>query len=883
MLATPRRLAILIAVLLLFFPATHASAHSLDMYAQTQAIQLTRAGLQVDWKITPGPLLASTDWDEADQNQDGKVSQAEARAWLTTFFSQWTVSLDGQTPDPVQVTDIQWPTSPDLFQSGEEPIEIHLQVKWPESLSGSHSLEIHNANQEAISLNWFSLTAGDGLSFSDPAQSNGRLDVKISAGPGNAAGSLTFWESGQPNLSGVTGALAAMAGNLAKPGTAPQPASSLSGPTAALAGLVRIQNFSPLFLAGAFLLSLALGSLHALTPGHGKTLVAAYLVGSHGRTRDAIFLGSIVTLTHTGSVLIFGFLTMLASRFIFPSLIAPWLEVISGLLVVGFGLSLLITRGRSLYAWYQSERTKRLAGHFRNIRLAASPPPGSQPRYAFRSAPASHEHPHPEGYEHDHDHADHDHAEAGQAHSHPHSHALPSDQVTWKSLLTLGVSGGLVPCPDAIAILVVAVALGRIPLGMFLIVAFSLGLAFVLIAIGIAMVQGVRLIKRNDLLNRFSIYAPVLSAVVVLGLGIALSLSAFNSVKASSTILQANPSAPSSLSSSGPVFNIKQAKVVYLSQDAQGRYQLTTFALGGGAPQVLTSEPSGVDGYAVSPDGKMILYTVIDLNGNSSMKAISPDGSAARPILNCSQAQCEQPVWYPGSQKVIYERLDYSINSVAPMFSIWWLDLATGETKPVFQDQAFPALAPAFSADGQWLSYVSPATNTLQLYNLLKTQAISIPISNQAFSPEEWSPSGDAILFSDPANSQLNAAMHMKRYILASGQKVDLGGSAQQADYNAAWSPDGQWVAINRDKPDATSTSVGEEIWLVRPDGSQGHTLVVGQDSYSDMNWSPDSAWLVFSRTIILGNSQPEIWLANIRSGQLTKVLSGGINPALVP
>ncbi len=110
--------------------------------------------------------------------------------------------------------------------------------------------------------------------------------------------------------------------------------------------------------------------------------------------------------------------------------------------------------------------------------------------------------------------------------------------MTWKSLLTLGVSGGLIPCPDAIAILLVAVALNRIPFGMLLIVAFSIGLALVLIAIGLAMVHGVRLISRSDLVSRFSVYAPVISAVIVSGLGVALTVSALNSLKFSSVVLQ---------------------------------------------------------------------------------------------------------------------------------------------------------------------------------------------------------------------------------------------------------------------------------------------------------------------------------------------------------
>jgi ABC-type nickel/cobalt efflux system permease component RcnA/Tol biopolymer transport system component len=643
--------------------------------------------------------------------------------------------------------------------------------------------------------------------------------------------------------------------------------------------LVRTQNFSPLFLAGAFLLSLALGSLHALTPGHGKTLVAAYLVGSHGRKRDAVFLGSIVTLTHTGSVLIFGLVTLLVSRFIFPTLIAPWLEIISGLAVIGFGLSLFVSRGRALSAWYQSERTKKLAGHFRAVRLAVSGKTNETSRYVIRAAP---EQPGAPFQAHTHS-EEHEHGEPGHTHSHSHSHTLPSDQVTWKSLLTLGISGGLVPCPDAIAILVVAVAIGRIPLGMLLIVAFSLGLALVLIGIGIAMVQGARLIQRNEWLNRFSLYTPVLSAVVVLGLGIGLSLSAINSLRLSTSALQGSASTISGGKTAGPVFDIRKAKLIYLSQDSQYQYQLSEAALAGGAPVVLTREPGGVDGYALSPDGKTILYTVIELNGDSSLKVINTDGSNPHLVLNCPQTQCEQPVWYPNSQKVVYERLDTSASTVSPMFTIWWLDLVTGKTSPVFPDQSFPGLSPAFSLDGQWLSYISPATNTLQVNNLFKNQVISVPQSNQSFAQELWSPTGDSILYWYPADSQPDAAIHVMRYILATGTKIDLGGALQQADYADAWSPDGQWVAIVRDDTNTTSTSIGDQIWLVRPDGSQGHVLLEGQDSYSDLSWSPDSAYLAFEQTPIQGNGKSEAWLADIRSGQLTKIMDGVITPTLLP
>ena len=142
-------LAILIVMLLALLPTSKTQAHSLDMYSQAQTIQFNKNGLQVDWKITPGPLLAESAWGHSSQNQNGQTSQT----WLEPFFSQYTVSLDGQQVTDVQIQEIHWPASPDLLQSGEDPIEIQMVFKWPEQLTGQYQVSIHNANQEAISLN----------------------------------------------------------------------------------------------------------------------------------------------------------------------------------------------------------------------------------------------------------------------------------------------------------------------------------------------------------------------------------------------------------------------------------------------------------------------------------------------------------------------------------------------------------------------------------------------------------------------------------------------------------------------------------------------------------------------------------------------------------
>jgi ABC-type nickel/cobalt efflux system permease component RcnA len=246
-----------------------------------------------------------------------------------------------------------------------------------------------------------------------------------------------------------------------------------------LRNLVQSPELGGSFLLLALVLALVIGGLHALTPGHGKTIVAAYLVGSKGRTLDAVLLGGIVTLTHTSSVILLAVLALFASRYILPDQLVPWLSLGSGGLIFVLG------------------------GYLFQSRL----------RNYLRSGTAT---PVPEFHDHHHDHP----------HSHDgvtHTHALPPARVGLGSLVALGVTGGIVPCPDALAVLLIAVSLNRILLGLSVILAFSLGLAAVLIAIGIVMV------KARPLLDRFTgqsrattLWLPLASATVVSLLGAAM-------------------------------------------------------------------------------------------------------------------------------------------------------------------------------------------------------------------------------------------------------------------------------------------------------------------------------------------------------------------------
>jgi nickel/cobalt transporter (NicO) family protein len=213
------------------------------------------------------------------------------------------------------------------------------------------------------------------------------------------------------------------------------------------------------------------GAAHALTPGHGKAIVAGYLVGTRGTPRHAVYLGLIVTATHTAGVFALGLVTLLLSRFLVPEQLYPWLTVASGLLVVGVGLAVL-------------------AGRLRHARA------------------------HAHGHEHHHHHHDHD---------HDHGYGRGG-------LLGVGVAAGLLPCPSALVVLLGAIALHRVGLGLALILAFSVGLAATVTAVGLIAVLARRAFARLSLNGRLVRTLPAVSAVVILAVGIGITANALPEV-----------------------------------------------------------------------------------------------------------------------------------------------------------------------------------------------------------------------------------------------------------------------------------------------------------------------------------------------------------------
>jgi ABC-type nickel/cobalt efflux system permease component RcnA len=255
--------------------------------------------------------------------------------------------------------------------------------------------------------------------------------------------------------------------------------------------LIQTEHLSLWFLFTAALIAISLGGLHALEPGHGKTIVAAYLVGSKGTARHAVLLGLIVTVSHTAGVFALGAITLYASRYIVPEQLYPWLGALSGVTIAGLGCYMLL---------------RRLTGTATDHSHAPGENHGHWMFWKRRKGDDS----------------------EGEVMS---RRMAATQTVSMTQLFTLGITGGIIPCPAALIVLLSAFALHRIGLGFFLIVAFSVGLAAVLIGFGMLMVYARRFMSHlqmdGPLTKR---WLPVASSAFITVLGSVLTVQALSTI-----------------------------------------------------------------------------------------------------------------------------------------------------------------------------------------------------------------------------------------------------------------------------------------------------------------------------------------------------------------
>jgi nickel/cobalt transporter (NicO) family protein len=471
----------------LALPAS-TSAHPLGNFSVNRysRVEATSSAINLLYIVDMAEIPAFQERARMDLDRDGVVSVEEQTGYLTAIApslqNNLRLQLDGrEVPLEAQEQTLEFPEG----QGGLQTLRLTLKLSaaLPENQQ-PQSVTYQDTNYEGR-LGWQEIVVqpGERVTILDSTAPATDISNELRAYPDEllqsplevSSASFTF-RSGGPGLAEAGSAV-----------TVPAEARSRD-PFVALIEAPQLELVTILL---ALLAAFGWGAAHALTPGHGKTVVAAYLVGSRGTVGHALFLGLTTTITHTAGVFALGLVTLYLSQYILPEQLFPWLSLISGLLVVAIGFSMFGQRLRAL-----------LRGG----------PAGGSPEHM-------HSHDHGDHHSHLHDH--------GHSHSHDHlppgAHGTP---VTWRSLLALGISGGILPCPSALVVLLSAIALQRVGFGLLLIVAFSLGLASVLTGIGIALVHAGRLFERIPTRGRLVHALPVASALLITLAGVGITLQA---------------------------------------------------------------------------------------------------------------------------------------------------------------------------------------------------------------------------------------------------------------------------------------------------------------------------------------------------------------------
>lgn len=441
-------LRVIAAIVIALLVTQTAFAHPLDEVVQSSYLSIEGKRVGLELNLSAGTLVAPTLAAYIDSNNDHVISDDETQQYARRLQSELSLQVDGQARTLV-LQKIEMP-SWDLVSVGAT-IKAEFLADAVQG-AGAHQVVMTNRHAPAKSVYQNTLLAPDNPNIRINAQRQNNEQNELTVNYDNGATSGTFMQNPLSSLSGVGGVNALLA--------------ALKSP-----------QLSPGALMLTLLLAGVLGGAHALTPGHGKTVAAAYLVGSRGTIKHAIALGGMVTFTHTASVIVLGVVILLLSNTIAPAVVLPLLEFSSALLIIVLGCQLMWQRWKALKADW------------------------------------AYDHAHSHGFElHEHEHHHgHHHGPGG------HTHALPN-QITKRNLAILAVSGGIVPCPEALGILLLAVSINRIGFGIGLIVAFSLGLALVLIAIGILLVSS------KSVLNRISGAGGALQRWLPLGSALVITL-----------------------------------------------------------------------------------------------------------------------------------------------------------------------------------------------------------------------------------------------------------------------------------------------------------------------------------------------------------------------
>ncbi|WP_220146367.1 hypothetical protein [Actinoplanes hulinensis] len=543
---------------LLLWPAQPAQAHPVDSFSVNQYAGLTLypGRIDVTAAVDVAEIPTLQEKPLVDVDGDGVLSPAERVAHAAEECQRLAAGLAVSAGGERLAWTVADPRYEVLPGSGGLSISrLDCALSAPARLSGATTVQIDN-DYRSDRVGWREITAnGAGIALSDSALPVESVTDELRTYPADLLASPLDIRSATIGIGGATGSAAVT-------GHAP---ALTGGPRWLATAQTRVETavdgqLTPLVVGLAFLLALLLGAGHAVLPGHGKTIMAAYFAGRQGRVRDALIVGGTVTFTHTGTVLALGLLLSTSTALAGERALSV-LGVVSGLLVVAVGATMLISALRS----------RRSGSHSHGW-----------PGLTHSHGPQTHSHG-PHGHDHTHGRDDHglaqrddaahlsghDHPHAPHAHSERGEHAghsehgeqaerdergerdefdqqrdrAPRPTRRWLGLAGIGLAGGLVPSPSALVVLLGAIGLGRAGLGVALVIAYGLGMAATLTAIGLLLVVAQNRLSHLIIMHgraahpgtrlsrlgaRISATAPTATAalVVIVGLGIGLRAAA---------------------------------------------------------------------------------------------------------------------------------------------------------------------------------------------------------------------------------------------------------------------------------------------------------------------------------------------------------------------
>jgi nickel/cobalt transporter (NicO) family protein len=486
--------------------ARPADAHPLGNFTINHfaGITVSPAEIRLDVVIDMAEIPTFQERQRIDIDGDGTVSDAEAVAAEAPACDaqesrlRLLVGDEPATPERTAAA-ITFPAG--LGGLSTMRIECTFVARLAAPIAAATSISFEDTSYEER-IGWREIVAsGDGVAVSADGLPATSPSKRLTAYPEDLisqpldirSATIVATPTGAGAGSGAAEVPAVAVGGGAVPG----------GVAGELPAIFRESDLTPFILLLSIATAFGLGAGHALTPGHGKTLMAAYLVGTRGTPIHAVGLGLSVTVSHTIGILALAGLIVGAQGVLPPDVVIRAAPAVAAVTIAGLGGWMLLTEIRK--------------------------------RRAARLASQAHKHAHEHGLEHTNEHEhEHGRANATGVHSHggvAHAH-LPAkgSTLSWRGLFALGLAGGLIPSTSALFILLGAIVAGRPAFGFALVVVFGLGMAAVMTAIGLAVVLARGRLDRmpsDSGLGRIARFAPLAAAFVVLAVGIYLSIQTF--------------------------------------------------------------------------------------------------------------------------------------------------------------------------------------------------------------------------------------------------------------------------------------------------------------------------------------------------------------------